>query len=1012
MKMKRGHRLARLFIIGYSFSLYSINVSVTTNADSGSGSLRTAIEQINSGMDSLNTIQMQIPGNTPISLSSDLPVIKKNTIIESIGKQLIDGKKEYRLFATMMADLTINNCALENGAAIGGNGGGGGMGAGGGVYIDRGHRLTLKNSSICASKAQGGNSDAIDYLHFGGGGASFSSGNKHGTKNQGGGDFPGLTNSSGGAFDGSSFLTGYGGGNSKPGIGGGNGAARGIKGGYCGGGSREFNKTSGGGGGNGGADGVLEGGGGGFGSGGAPLWGGGGFGGGGAGIYGAGGFGGGGGDQARGGIFGGHNRGGGGGIGGAIFVGDSAECLIEDNVKISQNSAIGGQGMNPGEGYASDVFLFRKAKIIFNNELPLQSYFAIQSDITAPQDHIDGGLIKRGVGKLILSNDKNNYQGGVQLQEGILSIPNARSLGSKTAPLTLDGGTLEATADLVIPNPIVSKSKSSIDTPKGILLTTTGNISNNGTIEKIGEGTWKQIGWSSHYGQVNINEGILEIIGTLPSNITINPRGALVSNGTIGGHVTNKGILHPTSSAFTTLRIGGNYHQLPEATLLLRLCPQKNQSAQLCVTGGVQLDGTLYIDLQPGIYLRNNPYILIKGAVIKGDFNKVYSNARRVIERGHDFENYTLTFLEPELILPLPHKDLPTNSQNISKYLFCSNFPFDNDYLVHLLENLFQLSIPEYTKALASLTPEHYGAFPVGESRIIEYLLTQNVPAFMIKNVLASHSIRLLPLYFRSSHETEKNYLPTYQQNMNGLRMEYFFRHPTHFQTQLSGSYLETYTKWSAHRGVGTSHAAYLDANFLYSHENNFSYLLGILGGYSHVLTSHNIFIGYPIKARAKPRLWDVAITFSTQYRKKYHSTIFTPRITLLQTNIFLSSITENKPKALNLKTQSKYFGFLDLIMSMKTEIEMNCLQPYFDIGMHIIKRISDRNFYSVFKNYTSCASRFITQTYSGPANKFFIEWGTTITYYPEFELFMKYRTEFTKGYLIQGASLGVQCNF
>lgn len=1009
--MKRESTLTGLFVLGCSFCLYSANIPVTTNANSGAGSLRQAIIDINSGLDDLNTINIQIPENSPISLSSDLPVIKKNTHITSSTKQSINGNNKYRLFATIMADLKISNCTLENGAAIGGNGGGGGMGAGGGVYIDRGRRLTLTGSSIVNCKAQGGNSDVIDYLQFGGGGASFSSSNKEGTKNRGGGDFPGLNNSSGGRSDGSIFLTGYGGGSSKAGIGGGNGSGNAINGGYCGGGSRKFNTSSGGGGGNGGADGVLEGGGGGFGSGGAPLWGGGGFGGGGAGVYGAGGFGGGGGDQAEGGIFGGYSRGGGGGIGGALFVGDSAECVIEDTVKIFDNAAIGGEGMNPGKGYAPDIFLFRKAKIIFNNELPLQASFAIQSDLNAPKEHIDSGIIKRGRGKLTLCNNNNNYQGGIQLQEGILSIQNTGSLGSESAPLTLEGGTLETSADILIPNPIISKGTGSIYTPKDTLLITTGNISHNGIIEKIGEGRWKQMGISTHYGQLNINDGILEIVGTLPSNITINPKGFLFGSGTVGGHVVNNGILCPTHNTFKMLHIVGNYNQLSEGTLLLRLHPQ-GQSDQLQVTGGVHLDGTLYIDLQPGIYPRDKPYTLIKGAIIIGDFNKVHSNASRVIQRGHDFANYTLTFLEPELILPLLNKDLPTNSRNLSSYLFCPNFPFDNDDLVYLLENLFQLSIPEYTKALASLTPEHYGAFPIGESRIIEYLLTQNLPSFTTKNIRSSHFIRLLPLYFRSSHENKKNYLPTYKQNMDGLRLEYFLRHPTNFQTQLSGSYLETYTKWSDHRGVASSQAAYLGTNFIYCNENNFCCLLGLLGGYSHILTSHNIFIGYPIQALAKPHLWDVAVNFCTQYRKKYHCTVFTPRLSFLQTNIFLSKIRESKIKGLNLETQSKYFGFLDIIMSIKTEIELNGLQPHFDIGMHIIKKISDKNFHSTFKNYTSCTSSFMTQTYQGSSNKFFMEWGATLTYYPEFELFMKYRTEFTKGYLLQGASLGVQCNF
>ena len=124
------------FIIScvYISVVYSQTQTVTTNTDSGSGSLREAITNINAGSDASNTINMQVPGNSPITISSDLPVIKKNTDIVPTGKQPINRQGQYRLCATIMADLSLTNCKLDQGAAIGGTGSGGGMGAGG-VFI-------------------------------------------------------------------------------------------------------------------------------------------------------------------------------------------------------------------------------------------------------------------------------------------------------------------------------------------------------------------------------------------------------------------------------------------------------------------------------------------------------------------------------------------------------------------------------------------------------------------------------------------------------------------------------------------------------------------------------------------------------------------------------------------------------------------------------------------------------------------------------------------------------------
>lgn len=109
---------------------------------------------------------------------------------------------------TIKADLFLTNCTLKNGVAIGGNGGGGGLGAGGGVYIDRGNKLILINTSIlnCQSKGGIGTSE-----RRGGGGASFSSNEKNAIELSGGGDYPG-TATSGGSFDNSEYLNGYGGG--------------------------------------------------------------------------------------------------------------------------------------------------------------------------------------------------------------------------------------------------------------------------------------------------------------------------------------------------------------------------------------------------------------------------------------------------------------------------------------------------------------------------------------------------------------------------------------------------------------------------------------------------------------------------------------------------------------------------------------------------------------------------------------------------------------------------------
>ena len=266
---------------------------------------------------------------------------------------------------------------------------------------------------------------------------------------------------------------------------------------------------------------------------------------------------------------------------------------------MSDNQAIGGQGGNPGQGYAPEIFLFREAKVIFHNQHPLTAPYSIMADQMAPAGHLDAGVVKQGPGQLTLSNTSNNYRGGTSIEGGTLSVTDPKVLGSQTAPLTLNGGNLRPTKTMTLSQPIVASGNGGIDTPQGTTLTTTGNISGNGTLHKTNNGTWKQTGTSTHSGQLNIQQGILQ------------------------------------------------------------------------VNGGAQLDGTLNVHLEPGIYPRNKEYHLIEGGVLLGNFQRFTSNANGAITTENDFTDYQLTLVDPELILPLPNNQLPGNQKQIANYLFC-----------------------------------------------------------------------------------------------------------------------------------------------------------------------------------------------------------------------------------------------------------------------------------------------------------------------------------------------------
>ena len=647
------------------------------------------------------------------SITSDLPVIKKNTVVTSTRHQIIDGKGKYRLFATIRADLTINNCTLSNGAAIGGNakgGGGGGLGAGGGIYIDRGNTLTLSNTKIIHCKAEGG-SVTWGYSPTNGGGASFSSENKNGQHSCGGGDYPGVQGDkggTGGAYDGSTFLKGYGGGSggNNGGKGGGNGpgvdqGGTGL-GGYCGGGggkARECGCSGGNGGGNGKKNNLGYptfsggGGGGGFGSGGAASSpvnqagaGGGGFGGGGGQGYsglkqggGGGGFGGGGGGadipeySGKGGRYAGDGSttknqagGGGAGLGGAIFIGDGAkiELNMDGYVILENNQGIGGEAKNPGQGYAPDIFLFRESEVYFNNEQSAIAPFTLQSDLQAPPGHLDKGVIKRGSGILYLSNTNNNYRGGTFLKEGTLSIANPKVVGCATSPIVLEGGTLQVTQTLIIPNPIVVKAMSRLDVLDNVVFNTTNSISEMGVVSKIGNGIWNYYGNSANTTvAIHVEQGIFRACKKLSAkNIKVHKNAVFEGSCITSNNFTNDGLVKPCMNHLGSLFIRGNYKQTVHGALRMEVRPNGTHDI-LEIEGTGCIEGALHLNFTPGRYTLSDSYTLIRAKGLTGFFTQITSNKPGCAVVDFEKNEVKFIILTPKSIFPIKSNTLRTDKK-------------------------------------------------------------------------------------------------------------------------------------------------------------------------------------------------------------------------------------------------------------------------------------------------------------------------------------------------------------
>jgi parallel beta-helix repeat protein len=147
----------------FSADTQAANFTVTTTADSGTGSLREAINGANSSTFGEDIINFSIPNCTgsgvcTITLTTGELVINaagKLTITNSTGanRLFISGNNQSRVFSVSSnADLTLDGVTVTGGNVVGNRT----NQSGGGIYINYNGKLTLMNSAITDNSATNG----------------------------------------------------------------------------------------------------------------------------------------------------------------------------------------------------------------------------------------------------------------------------------------------------------------------------------------------------------------------------------------------------------------------------------------------------------------------------------------------------------------------------------------------------------------------------------------------------------------------------------------------------------------------------------------------------------------------------------------------------------------------------------------------------------------------------------------------------------------------------------------
>ena len=559
-------------VLFFPIPFVAATFTVSNSNDSGAGSLRQAIIDLNNSSDSSNTISMN-SSLSVILLSSALPAINKNVAVSApVGLQTIDGNQNQIFFINPSISASFSNLSLENGRSQGGiggtgsGGGGGGGGAGGAVFIADHATVILDNVSFDSCSAVGGNGGNAGSSSGGGGGGGNRASGGNGSGNNGGSG--GTTGGGGGGGRGGNVLIDGGIGGSSGGgaasAGGNGGIGLVLLGGDGGDGGSGGAFGGGAGGGSGGNGLVLGGIGGDAGNGqtGGFSAGGGGGGGAGSGLLSNGtpGSGGGGGFGAgNGGAASGTSAGGGGGgaaFGGALFIDDGAAVTVvaPTNRSLFSNSSVtagsggfgigGGAAGGNGSSLGGDLFLLSGADLSID---VLSGTLTLAQPIEGNQGS-GGSVTKGGAGTLDFATNSlvNTYTAETRINDGILQLNSNANLGVATNNITLNTSlsaspTLLMTSDMTTARTITVSGihTGTVRLSTGVSASCTGGVTNLNGIFNLDIG-------STALGTFS---GIMTGAGSL---VKLGPGTAILSNASnsySGGTFTQAGVLAVSADA-------------------------------------------------------------------------------------------------------------------------------------------------------------------------------------------------------------------------------------------------------------------------------------------------------------------------------------------------------------------------------------------------------------------------------------------------------------------------------
>ena len=185
--------------------------------------------------------------------------------------------------------------------------------------------------------------------------------------------------------------------------------------------------------------------------------------------------------------------------------------------------------------------------------------------------------------------------------------------------------------------------------PTGVECSASG--STGGGLTKVGSGTLTLTGASTYTGDTNVNEGVLNVTGSLVSAVTVNSGGMLTGTGTIGGLSVGSGGIVAPGNSIGTLRVTGDV-SFDEGSIYQVKANAAGKSGKISATGAASIDGgTVQVLAQSGTYARQTRYtILTASGGVDGQFTNATSNLAFLTPLlSYDPNNVFLTLIRNDI---------------------------------------------------------------------------------------------------------------------------------------------------------------------------------------------------------------------------------------------------------------------------------------------------------------------------------------------------------------------------